>query len=90
MTYEACLRNVYVDAPYAPTPDRVRYRVTLACGSLWWEDRGVAAAPPKFAVCRCERHDACMSRDAAQADVSSPRLRPPSVASPRRAGPAAE
>ena len=61
MRREGRLHTVCVDPPDVAIPGRVRYRVMLAFGCFWWEERDVDAAPPKPPVCCCERHDAGMS-----------------------------
>jgi len=32
--------------PFAQTPGRTRYRITLECGCFWWEDRDASAPMP--------------------------------------------
>jgi hypothetical protein len=40
------IASVRVDPAYTSVAGRTRYRVTLACGCFWWEDRDSSAPLP--------------------------------------------
>ena len=71
MPRDVRLLNVCLDPPHVAMPGRLRYRVTLACGCFWWEDRDADAAPPNPPICRCERHPGTISTDVLQVPVLS-------------------
>jgi hypothetical protein len=55
--------TVSVDPAATKIEGRVRYRITLACGCSWWEDREATEPPPDPHAMKCSQHPTAMPGD---------------------------